>query len=70
MNKNQHMIIDETIRKIKEKQTLKFVYVEGKDICVKSKDRCFVTNDTFDFFEIETIEHKENEVFLVFRLLI
>lgn len=70
MNINQHNIIDETIQEIKEKRTIEFHNVKGNKLTVKSKDRCFVSDHTFDLFEINCIEHKNNEVFITFKLLI
>lgn len=70
LNKQQNEIIDKTITQIKHSQTLIFHSVNGKEITVKAKNRCFATNNTFDFFEIENVKLKENEVYLTFKLLI
>lgn len=70
MNKNAHQIIDKTIREIKEKKTIDFHNVKGDMITVKSSNVCFVSDNSFDFFELHCIEVKESESFITFKLTI
>jgi hypothetical protein len=70
LNKEQNKIIDKTIKQIEHSQTLTLQSVNEKEITTKAKNRCFATNNTFDFFEIESIELKENEAYITFKLSI
>jgi hypothetical protein len=70
LNKQHNRIIDETISEIKDKNTINFHTVNGKEIVVKGKDRTFISDNTFTFFEIKNVELKGNTVFVTFGLLL
>jgi len=68
LNKQHNKIIDETISQIKDKKTINFHYVNGKEIVVKGEERAFVSDNTFDLFRIKNVELKGNRFFVTFEL--